>query len=79
MLNIFISGLEPQTGKTLVASGIAATMQSLSYSTSVYKPIQTNGIEHQGFAQSPDLTFVKTIDPYINTYSTYIAFFLLYT
>ncbi len=47
-------------------------MQSLGYSTSVYKPIQTAGIEINGFTQSPDLTFIKTIDPYINTYFSYI-------
>ena len=41
MLNVFISGLERQSGKTIVTAGLAATMQSLSYSTSVYKPIQT--------------------------------------
>ena len=67
MLNIFISGLEPQTGKTLVASGIAATMQSLSYSTSVYKPIQTGAKILNGFKSSPDLLAIKRVDPDINT------------
>ncbi|MCM1339280.1 MAG: dethiobiotin synthase [Muribaculaceae bacterium] len=72
MLNIFISGLEPQTGKTLVASGLAATMQSLSYSTSVYKPIQMNAKSLNGFKSSSDLSFVKRIDSNINTLATYM-------
>ena len=72
MLNIYVTSPNHKDGKTLVTAGLAATMQSLGYSTAVYKPIQTNGIERQGFAQSPDLTFVKTIDPYINTNCTYI-------
>lgn len=47
-------------------------MQGLGYSTAVYKPIQTSGIEINGFMQSPDLTYVKTIDPYINTHFSYL-------
>lgn len=72
MLNIFVSGIETNVGKTLITAGLAATMQSLGYSTCVYKPVQTGAIEKNGFAQSPDLVFVKTIDPYIETYSTYL-------
>ena len=72
MLNLYITSPEKQSGKTFLTAGIAATMQSLGYSTSVYKPIQTSGIEINGFMQSPDLTFVKTIDPYINTYFSYL-------
>ena len=55
-----------------MTAGLSATMQSLGYSTCVYKPIQTSGIEINGFTQSPDLTFVKSIDPYINTKFSYI-------
>ena len=47
-------------------------MQSLGYSTTVYKPIQTSGIEINGFTQSPDLTLIKSIDPYVNTEFTYL-------
>jgi len=72
MLNIYITSSEKKCGKTLLTAGIAGTMQSLGYSTTVYKPIQTSGIEKNGFMQSPDLTFVKTIDPYINTHFTYL-------
>jgi dethiobiotin synthase len=56
----------------LITAGLAATMQSLGYKTSVYKPIQTSGKEINGFMQSPDLTFLKTIDPYINSHFSYL-------
>ena len=72
MLKVFISGLERQTGKTIVTAGLAATMQSLSYSTSVYKPIQTNATLLHGFKTSPDLTVIKKFDPNITTDSTYV-------
>ena len=72
MLKLYISSGNKKDGKTFLTAGLAATMQSLGYSTAVYKPIQTSGIEINGFMQSPDLTFVKSIDPYINTYFTYL-------
>ena len=73
MLNIYVTGVEQNSNKIYVTSGLAATMQSLGYSTSIYKPIQTSGIEINGFMQSPDLTYIKTIDPYINTHFTYFC------
>lgn len=72
MLNIFITGTDVNVGKTFITAGLAATMQSLGYSTSVYKPIQTGSLAKNGFLQSPDLAFVKNIDPYIKTFSTYL-------
>lgn len=72
MLNLYITSSNRKEGKTFLTAGLAATMQSLGYSTSVYKPIQTCGIERSGFMQSPDLTYVKTIDPYINTHFSYL-------
>lgn len=72
MLKVFISGLEKQTGKTIVTAGLAATMQSLSYATAVYKPIQTNATTLHGFKTSPDLTVIKKFDPNITTDSTYV-------
>lgn len=72
MLNVFVTGTDINVGKTFIAAGLAATLQSLSYSTSVYKPIETGATVKSGFAQSPDLVFVKTIDPYIKTYSSYL-------
>ena len=72
MLNLYITSPNKKEGKTVLSAGIAATMQSLGYSSCVYKPIQTSGIEINGFMQSPDLTYIKTVDPYINTHFTYL-------
>ncbi len=72
MLNLYITSSQKRQGKTFLTAGIAATMQSLGYTTSVYKPIQTSGKELNGFMQSPDLTFIKTIDPYINSHFSYL-------
>lgn len=72
MTSLFITSGNRKDGKTFVSAGFATTMQSLGYSTSVFKPIQTRGIDINGFTQSPDLTFIKTMDPYINTHFSYI-------
>ena len=72
MLNLYITSANRGDGKTLLSAGLAATMQSLGYKTAVYKPIQTAGKELNGFMQSPDLTFIKSVDPYINTQFTYL-------
>ena len=72
MINLYVTSPNRNDGKTFLTTGLAATMQSLGYVTSVYKPIQTGGIEINGFMQSPDLTFVKSIDPYINTHFSYL-------
>ena len=62
MLNLYVTSTNNKDGKTFLTAGLAATMQSLGYSTSVYKPVQTGGIELNGFMQSPDLTIVKSVD-----------------
>lgn len=72
MLKLYITSGNKKDGKTFLSAGLATTMQSLGYATSVYKPIQTTGKEINGFMQSPDLTFIKSMDPYINTYFTYL-------
>ena len=72
MLNLYVTSTNHKDGKTFLTAGLAATMQSLGYSTSVYKPVQTGGIELNGFMQSPDLTFIKSLDPYINTNFSYL-------
>lgn len=72
MLNLYITSNNKCEGKTFLTAGLAATMQSLGYATSVYKPIQTSGKVINGFTQSPDLTFIKSIDPYINTHFSYL-------
>jgi dethiobiotin synthetase len=72
MLNIFVTGTGSNVGKTFISAGIAATMQSLGYSTCVYKPVQAGVPKKDGFAQSRDLVFVKNVDPYIKVHSTYL-------
>jgi len=72
MLNIYVTSPLKQSGKTFISTGIAATMQSLGYKTSVYKPFETNCIEKNGFKQSHDLTLVKTLDPYIGAHVSYL-------
>ena len=72
MFNIYVTSSKKHEGKTLIAAGISATMHSLGYSTAVYKPIQTSGIEIKGFMQSPDLTYIKTVDAYIETAFSYL-------
>lgn len=72
MLKIYVTSGNKKDGKTFITAGLATTMQSLGYKTCVYKPIQTAGIEINGFMQSPDLTFIKTMDPYINTQFSYL-------
>lgn len=71
MLNIFVTGTDNGVGKTFITTGLAATMQSLGYQTCFYTPVQTGAVEKNGFAQSSDLVFVKTVDPYIKTSSSY--------
>ena len=72
MLNVFVTGTDTHVGKTFITTGLAATMQSLGYSTCVYKPVQTGASGKHGFLQSSDLVFVKTIDPYVKTFSSYL-------
>ncbi len=72
MNNIFITGINSGCGKTVISAGIAAVMQSLGYKTGVYKPIQIGAIDKEKYLISPDLAFVKMLDPYITTHSTYM-------
>lgn len=72
MLELFVSTAEQNSGKNIVTAGQAATMQSLGYSTGVYKPVDCGAIEKNGFIQSLDLAFVKFVDPNIKTYFSYL-------
>lgn len=72
MLNLFITSPLRKSGKTTISAGLAATLQSLGYLTCLYKPIQIAGTEKNGFTQSPDIAYVKSIDPYINSHFTYL-------
>ena len=71
-MNIFITGINNKSGKTVISAGITAVMQSLGYKAGVYKPIQTGAIDKGKYLISPDLSFVKMLDPYIKTHSTYM-------
>lgn len=71
-MNIYITSISQNSGKTVLAAGISAVMQSLGYKACVYKPIQTGAIDKGRYLVSPDLTFVKMLDPYITTHSTYM-------
>lgn len=71
-MNIYITSLNKNSGKTVISAGISAVMQSLGYKACVYKPIQTGAIDKGKYLISPDLTFVKMLDPYITTHSTYM-------
>lgn len=71
-MNIFITGIGKNSGKTIISAGMSAVLQSLGYKTGVYKPVQTGAINKGNYLLSPDLTFVKMLDPYITTHSTYM-------
>ena len=72
MLDLFITGADEYSDKIFVTAGLAATMQSLGYSCGVYKPVDICAVENNGYIQSPDLLFVKFVDPYIKTYFSYL-------
>lgn len=72
MLDVFITGTGKNSGKTFVTAGLAATMQSLGYATGVYLPVQTGAIIKDGFIQSPELVFVKSMDESVKTYCSYL-------
>lgn len=72
MLELYVTGTGKNSGKTFITAGLAATMQSLGYDTCVYKPVQTGAVIRNGYLESPDLSFVKYMDPYIKTYFTYL-------
>ena len=70
-MNIFITSIGSNSGKTVFSAGTAAVMQSLGYEMGVFKPVQV-GCKYANNKQfSPDLNFVKKIDPNIKTYATY--------
>ena len=71
-MNIFITATDTDVGKTFVTAGLAAIMQSLGYRAGVFKPIQSGAISKNSFLVAPDLAFVKKVDPYINTMSSYV-------
>lgn len=66
MLSVYVAGLKKGTGKTLLCTGLAGTMQSLNYAVSYYKPIQT------GYNMlNADTEVISKIDEHIKVSSTY--------
>ena len=72
MLEIFLTGIKPDSGVTFITGGIAASMQSLGYSTAVYLPAQTGAKLKNGYIQAPDFLFVKHMDRNIMTFCSYL-------
>lgn len=72
MLDLYVTGVDENSDKIFVTTGLTATMNCLGYSTGIYKPIETGAVTVSGFVQSSDLDFIRFIDPYIKTYYSYI-------
>ena len=71
-MNIFVTATDTDVGKTIVTAGLAAIMQSLGYKAGILKPLQTGAISQGDFLISPDLAFIKKIDPYVSTHASYV-------
>lgn len=71
-MQVFVTGTDTDIGKTFVTAGLAAVMQSLGYKAGVYKPFQSGAEEKNGFLISPDLSYVKKLDFYVETLCTYL-------
>ncbi len=72
MLELYVTGVEQKNDKIFATTGLAVTMQSLGYSTGIYKPVEVGALENDGYLQSKDLMFVKAHDIHIKTYFTYL-------
>ncbi len=73
MLELYVTETEKNTGKIVFSAGLAGTMQALGYYTTLYKPIQTGAkVGHDNMLISRDLEFMKYIDSYMETFSTYL-------
>lgn len=73
-MQVFVTGTDTGIGKTFVTAGLAAVMQSLGYKAGVYKPFQSGAEEKNGFLISPDLSYVKKLDFYVDTLCTYLLY-----
>lgn len=72
MLQLYVTGVEQKNDKIFTVTGLSTTMQSLGYSTGVYKPVEVGAQENNGYLQSRDLMFLKSHDVHIKTYFTYL-------
>ena len=70
-MDIFVTSTGNNSGKTIFSAGVAAVMQSLGYEMAVFKPVQTGCKYAKDKQFSPDLNFVKKMDPNIKTYSSF--------
>lgn len=71
-MNVFITGTTRGTGKTFISAGLSVVMQSLGYQAGVYKPFQIGAMDAGSFLVAPDLAFIKSIDPYIEVFNSYM-------
>lgn len=73
MLELYVTETEKNTGKIVFSAGLAGTMQALGYHTTLYKPIQTGAsVGRENLLKSRDLEFMKYVDSYMETFSTYL-------
>lgn len=73
MLELYVTETEKNTGKIVFSAGLAGTMQALGYYTTLYKPIQTGAVMgRDNRLKSTDLEFMKYLDSYMETFSTYL-------
>ncbi len=73
MLELYVTETEKNTGKIVFSAGLAGTMQALGYYTTLYKPVQTGALTGDGnILKSRDLEFMKYVDSYMETFSTYM-------
>lgn len=73
MLELYVTETEKNTGKIVLSAGLAGTMQALGYCSTLYKPVQTGALtQKNGLLKSGDLEFMKYVDSYMETYSTYM-------
>lgn len=73
MLELYVTETEKNTGKIVFSAGLAGTMQALGYYTTLYKPIQTGAAPgRDNLLKSRDLEFMKYVDSYMETFSTYL-------
>ena len=72
MLGLFITGVRPNSGRIFVTAGLSAVMQSLGYSTCVYKPVVTGALERKGCILAPDLVYIKNTDKNLTTCCSYL-------
>ena len=72
MLELYVTGSDETSDKIFVTAGLTATMQSLGYSTGVYKPVDITAVDFRDKLKSSDFAFINYTDPYIETYYSYL-------